>query len=582
MVGACAPPAPAFPSPDYSKHRPILLEVLQKVQNEIDSIVAERTYDTTAFSIEVTSSKGSLWSSFHRARERDPLRPGAEEVDGNSVYRIASITKTFTILGVLKQHTAGHLNLDDAIDTYLTDLKGAQSGSIRWKDITLRSLASQLSGLPFDWPKSGLPARFHDPTKLGLPPPNNSASLPQCDQSNEEEKPCSGADLIMVAKSLMPLFAPNARSTYSNIAFELLGLVLSKVSGMSYEEYIATSILNPLGMNATTFVTPPDPVAVLPKNQSWYFSVDQGVHNPTGGLYSTSSDLSLYLRYILSHYNDLAPGINWLQPASFATGPSTYYGMPWEIYRTPTPNPVTFYTKGGEVPGYASIIALAPEYDLGITILVGGNAKLLSRLLKAVSIPLVEAAREIAGLEVRERYTGTYAATDLNSTLTLAYTPDKGLYIERWISNGTDFLAVVLQKFLGAMDDGTRLQIVPTMLCMDEEKQKGERWRAVPVEADQGETKGVWDDFCITHMYDYTYDGEPLNEVVFWDGEVELTGLKIRLRKIHAMKEEVREGTGSAAVLKLTSPTWTWSRVIDCVLKLQTFVPGLAGMKTHQ
>lgn len=72
-------------------------------------------------------------------------------------------------------------------------------------------------------------------------------------------------DLIMVAKSLMPLFAPNARSTYTNIAFELLGLVLSKVSGMSYEEYIATSILNPLGMNATTFVTPPDPVAVLPK-----------------------------------------------------------------------------------------------------------------------------------------------------------------------------------------------------------------------------------------------------------------------------------------------------------------------------
>lgn len=149
-LGVCPPPSPTFPLPDYSKHQPILLNVLQKIQNEAESIVADRTYDTTAFSIEVTSSKQTLWSSFHKARDRDALRPGAEEVNGNSVYRIASITKTFTILGILQQHAAGHLNLDDAIDAYLMDLKGAQSGSIRWKDITLRSLASQLSGLPFD------------------------------------------------------------------------------------------------------------------------------------------------------------------------------------------------------------------------------------------------------------------------------------------------------------------------------------------------------------------------------------------------------------------------------------------------
>lgn len=216
--------------------------------------------------------------------------------------------------------------------------------------------------------------------------------------------------------------------------------------------------------------------------------------------------------------------------------------MPWEIYRTPTLLPVTFFTKGGEVPGYVSIIALAPEYDLGITILVGGNTTLLSRLLEAVSVPLVEAAHEIAALEVRDRYTGTYTATDINSTLTLAYTPANGLYVDRWISNGTDFLTVLLQNFLGAMDNGTRLQVVPTLLYVDEERRRGERWRALPIQAEEGETKGVWDDFCITHMYGYTYDGQPLNEVVFWNGEVELTALRIRLRKMDVVeKEEVRE-----------------------------------------
>jgi len=43
-------------------------------------------------------------------------------------------------------------------------------------------------------------------------------------------------------------------------------------------------------------------------------------------------------------------------------------------------------------------------------------------------------------------------------------------------------------------------------------------------------------------MYGYTYDGQPLNEVVLWDGEVELTALRIRLRKLHAVgKDEIAE-----------------------------------------
>ena len=75
-------------------------------------------------------------------------------------------------------------------------------------------------------------------------------------------------DLITTVKTLEPLFAPNAKSTYSNLAFELLGLVLANVTGMPYEEYIASSILDPIGMSATTFIAPADSVAVLPKVSS--------------------------------------------------------------------------------------------------------------------------------------------------------------------------------------------------------------------------------------------------------------------------------------------------------------------------
>ena len=71
-----------------------------------------------------------------------------------------------------------------------------------------------------------------------------------------------------------------------------------------------------------------------------------------------------------------------------------------------------------------------------------------------MSVPLIQAADEVAGLELKTRYTGTYSATHLNSTLTLAHTPEMGLYVDRGISNGTDFLAALSQIFLGALDDG--------------------------------------------------------------------------------------------------------------------------------
>jgi CubicO group peptidase (beta-lactamase class C family) len=64
-------------------------------------------------------------------------------VNGDSVFRMASVTKAFTTLAIIQQHIAGNLSLDDPINQYL-DLQG----DIPWKDITLRTAASQLSGIP--------------------------------------------------------------------------------------------------------------------------------------------------------------------------------------------------------------------------------------------------------------------------------------------------------------------------------------------------------------------------------------------------------------------------------------------------
>jgi CubicO group peptidase (beta-lactamase class C family) len=144
----CFKPANAHPPPQYDLHDPVLQSAFELVSTALTIAVAAPEFASTSFSVEVTSSKESLWSLHHTARERNASRPDIPQVNGDALYRIASITKTFTVLGILYQHAAGNLSLDDTVNRYLPELGDKSDGGIPWKDITLRSLASQLSGIP--------------------------------------------------------------------------------------------------------------------------------------------------------------------------------------------------------------------------------------------------------------------------------------------------------------------------------------------------------------------------------------------------------------------------------------------------
>jgi CubicO group peptidase (beta-lactamase class C family) len=222
----------------------------------------------------------------------------------------------------------------------------------------------------------------------------------------------SSEEFLDSIKAKEPVYAPNQKSTYSNVAFNLLGLALENVTGLPYSRYIERSILEPLDMTSTSLEKPDDSVAVLPKGDN-YWDIEAGVQRPTGGIYSSSKDLSRYLRYILTHYNALTPALNWLHPASYSDSTNSFFGMPWEIYRTSnilpqTDRPVTFVTKSGGLPGYFSIIMIVPDYDLGVTILVGGQDQLLSKLRKLVTIPLIAAVERMAIGQMGVAYGGTY------------------------------------------------------------------------------------------------------------------------------------------------------------------------------
>ncbi|UPX18163.1 uncharacterized protein EKO05_0008473 [Ascochyta rabiei] len=542
----CYEPTFAHPLPEYDVGDALPAHAFAELNTAITSAVAAPEFAATSFSIAITSSKQTLWSKHHTARERNASRPDIAEVNGDALYRIASITKTFTVLGVLYQEKAGNLSLDEPIDKYIVELKEAQNGTLPWKDITLRSLASQLSGIPREWAQGDL-INFEkwgveDPVNWGLPPVSRQGLCICGEFSPNYKKICTESDLLDALKSKIPIFAPNQQSTYSNAAFELLGMVLERVTGQSYRSFIEEAVFKPLNMSKSTLSLPPDSAGVIPLGPQ-YWDVDEGIQSPTGGIYSSSTDLSRYLRYVLTHFNGITHALNWFNPASPTRGLNSFYAVPWEIFHTDralqnSRRTVRFITKGGGLPGYTSNIIIAPEYDLGITILVAGNPELLPKLRESVT-EFVRPAEQLAIRQLNERYAGTYVSSDssLNSSVTIV-ADQRGLVVTEFISNSTDFLHVgIVNEWIPRYGIA---QLVPTLLYRNAKKQQGEEWRVQPVEQRDHQATHVWDDFCMTDIEGPLYAGVAINNFVFWDksedgGEyetLELSAFRANLTKV--------------------------------------------------
>ncbi len=176
-------------------------------------------------------------------------------------YRIGSITKTFTAASIMQLRDAGALDLDDRLGDHLPE--GPHSSA------TLRRLLAHLSGLQREppgeiWETLELPSR--------------------------EELLAGLADARQVLK-------PGERWHYSNLAFVLLGEVVASRSGGSWEEYVRTRLLEPIGLARTTF-GPEAPFAegyfVEPYSETVLRErrLDLRGVAPAGQLWSTTEDLA--------------------------------------------------------------------------------------------------------------------------------------------------------------------------------------------------------------------------------------------------------------------------------------------------
>lgn len=143
-----------------------------------------------------------------------------ENLNENSIFELASVSKQFTAMAIVILQEKGKLNYDDRISKFIPELSF-------YENITIRHLLNHTSGLP-DY-------------------------MEIMDTIFDKNKIATNEDIISIFAKLKPkvLFEPNTNWEYSNTGYALLASIIEKASGMSYENYLNKVIFEPLGMTHT-------------------------------------------------------------------------------------------------------------------------------------------------------------------------------------------------------------------------------------------------------------------------------------------------------------------------------------------
>ncbi len=188
----------------------------------------------------------------------------------DSVFRIASMTKSFTAAAVLQLRDAGKLRLDDAAEKHVPQFASVGRATEDSPVVTIRHLLSMGSGLATDDPWAD--------RLLDISPDSMSHLL-----------------LHEVSRFAVPT---GEVQEYSNFGYAVLGRIIRAVSGLSFQDYITQFILRPLGMHRTTWLPPND--AVLPGDGAAVLG--DGEIASMGGLWSCASDLAKWIEFLGSAF----------------------------------------------------------------------------------------------------------------------------------------------------------------------------------------------------------------------------------------------------------------------------------------
>ncbi|KAF2807189.1 beta-lactamase/transpeptidase-like protein [Mytilinidion resinicola] len=451
---------PVFPAPSHPDTSKAVQAARKAFPKVLDEALSTGLLDnsTTSFSINVfsTSDNKTLLSHHFEAPGLNGSLPSGS-LDDDTIYRIGSLSKLFTVYTLLAKN--GFADFHQPITKYIPELAAADTNSslndVQWSDITVEALASQMAGITRDYGIEDLAnLQTLNATATGLPTESNA---PVCGFGPGFLKPCDRKEYIAGLLSQTPLTSTYNTPIYSNAGFVLLSLVIESITNQSFSAAFHTAILQPLNMSRTSVIAPNDTNIIIPGGlEQSDFLPDLGVEDPAGSFFSTPSDLITLGRSILQ--SAILPSAltrRWIQPHATTSHALHLVGAPWEIFRqsipisstTNTTRLVDLYTKSGDIPNYASALALDTDHNIGFSILAAGsqttnNRGVLASLIANTWVPALEAA---AREEANATYIGTYTDTKTNTTLEITTDADRpGLNVATFIANGVNFKDSIL------------------------------------------------------------------------------------------------------------------------------------------
>lgn len=248
----------------------------------VDNLVYDWLAETRApgASLVITDESSEQYAASFGARDLNSNTPTTPD----TLYGIASVTKSFTTLAVLQQVEDGNMALDEPITTY-TDV-GFEGAA----EITVEELLTHSSGLPNLGTSETLLARLADLGETGVPLGDREDLLHFVGGAGNERD----------ASSL-------GRFQYNNTAYTLLSHAVEATSGTDFERYIEAEIFDPLGMERSTFDA--ETFEADPDHATPHRSTEDGfeatrfpareISKAPGGLLSSPRELGRYLRFNL-------------------------------------------------------------------------------------------------------------------------------------------------------------------------------------------------------------------------------------------------------------------------------------------
>lgn len=294
--------------------------------------------------------------------------------DEHSRFRIASNTKPFTATALMSMAEASMLTLEDPLMLHIPEFTSAATPAGDLEEVTLRRLATHHSGLvtehpDTDWSIHAFPTMQH---------------------------------ILESVHQIRVVIAPDRTWKYSNLAFGLLGEVIERLSGRSYQRWVIDEILHPLGLSETVFnleeippldrttgYLPPRPGSGSPRPAP-DFSLN-GLQ-AAGELWSNVHDLATWIGYMLD--DAVIPSINLSRHTLDSMLRPVYVDADWNRgqcvgWRAERIAGTVCHTHGGGIHGFGTATVWSRSKQLGVIVLTslwpGTGAAEIARDLMAIA-----------------------------------------------------------------------------------------------------------------------------------------------------------------------------------------------------